>query len=83
MSFIAIIPMISSNNDILEKKEILMLGEYPLVVFTIKMLKKIKECSKIIVITNSLEYKSIVEQWDIEVLMVSNLPDYKKSIFFI
>ena len=80
MSFIAIIPMISSNNDILEKKEILMLGEYPLVVFTIKMLKKIKECSKIIVITNSLEYKSIVEQWDIEVLMVSNSPDYKKIL---
>jgi acylneuraminate cytidylyltransferase len=80
MSFIAIIPMISSNNDILEKKEILMLGEYPLSVFTIKMLKKVKECSKIIVITNSLEYKSIVEQWDIAVLMVSNSPDYKKIL---
>lgn len=80
MSFIAIIPMISSNNDILEKKEILMLGEYPLAVFTIKMLKKVKECSKIIVITNSLEYKSIVEQWDIAVLMVSNSPDYKKIL---
>ncbi len=80
MSFIAIIPMISSNNDILEKKEILMLGEYPLAVFTIKMLKKIKECSKIIVITNSLEYKFIVEQWDIAVLMVSNSPDYKKIL---
>ena len=37
MTFIAIIPMISSNNDTLEKKEILMLGEYPLVVYTIKM----------------------------------------------
>ena len=80
MTFIAIIPMISSNNDTLEKKEILMLGEYPLVVYTIKMLKKIKECLKIIVITNSLEYKSIVEQWDIEVLMVSNSPDYKKIL---
>ena len=63
MGFIAIIPMISSNNDILERKEILMLGEYPLVVYTIKMLKKIKECLKIIVITNSLEYKSIVEKY--------------------
>ena len=68
MSIIALIPLISLKNEEFSNRDMLMLGDSPLVCHTIKAVKASKEFSKIIVFTNSLEYKSIIEEKEVEVL---------------
>ncbi len=68
MSSIAIIPAIFLENREFSNRELLMLGDNPLIYHTIKAVKNSKKFSKVIVFTNSLEYKSIVEKYGVKVL---------------
>ncbi|EAA24629.1 Acylneuraminate cytidylyltransferase [Fusobacterium vincentii ATCC 49256] len=68
MGTIALIPVISSKKEGFSDRDMLMLGDSPLAYHTIKVVKASKEFSKIIVFTNSLEYKSIIEKNGVEIL---------------
>ena len=68
MDAIAIIPAIFFKSKEFDNRDMLMLGDTPLVYHTIKVARNSKKFSKILVFTNSLEYKSIIEKYNVEVL---------------
>ena len=68
MKKIAIIPARSGSKG-LPNKNILMLGNKPLIAYTIEAALKSKEFERVIVSTDSLEYKYIAEKFGAEVFM--------------
>ena len=83
MKKIAIIPARSSSKG-LPNKNILMLGNKPLIAYTIEAALKSKEFERIIVSTDSLEYKYIAEKFGAEVFMRSeDLANDKASSFVV
>ena len=83
MKKIAIIPARSGSKG-LPNKNILMLGNKPLIAYTIEAALKSKEFERIIVSTDSLEYKYIAEKFGAEVFMRSeDLANDKASSFVV
>lgn len=83
MKKIAIIPARSGSKG-LPNKNILMLGNKPLIAYTIEAVLKSKEFERIIVSTDSLEYKYIAEKFGAEVFMRSeDLANDKASSFVV
>ena len=83
MKKIAIIPARSGSKG-LPNKNILMLGNKPLVAYTIEAALKSNEFEKVIVSTDSLEYKYIAEKFGAEVFMRSEeLSNDKASSFVV
>lgn len=68
MKKIAIIPARAGSKG-LPNKNILMLGAKPLIAYTIEAALKTKEFERVIVSTDSLEYKYIAEKFGAEVLI--------------
>ena len=68
MKKIAIIPARAGSKG-LPNKNILMLGDKPLIGYTIEAALKSKKFDRVIVSTDSLEYKYIAEKFGAEVLM--------------
>lgn len=68
MKKIAIIPARAGSKG-LPNKNILMLGDRPLMVYTIEAALKSNKLDRVIVSTDSLEYKYIAEKFGAEVLM--------------
>ena len=83
MKKIAIIPARSGSKG-LPNKNILMLGNKPLIAYTIEAALKSKEFERVIVSTDSLEYKYIAEKFGAEVFMRSEeLSNDKASSFVV
>ena len=83
MKKIAIIPARSGSKG-LSNKNILMLGNKPLIAYTIEAALKSKEFERVIVSTDSLEYKYIAEKFGAEVFMRSEeLSNDKASSFVV
>ena len=83
MKKIAIIPARSGSKG-LPNKNILMLGNKPLIAYTIEAALKSEEFERIIVSTDSLEYKYIAEKFGAEVFMRSEeLSNDKASSFVV
>ena len=83
MKKIAIIPARSGSKG-LPNKNILMLGDKPLMAHTIEVALKSKMFERVIVSTNSLEYKYIAEKFGAEVFMRSEeLSNDKASSFVV
>ena len=83
MKKIAIIPARSGSKG-LPNKNILMLGNKPLIAYTIEAALKSNEFERIIVSTDSLEYKYIAEKFGAEVFMRSEeLSNDKASSFVV
>ena len=83
MKKIAIIPARSGSKG-LPNKNILMLGNKPLIAYTIEAALKSKEFERVIVSTDSLEYKYIAEKFGAEVFMRSKeLSNDKASSFVV
>ena len=83
MKKIAIIPARSGSKG-LPNKNILMLGNKPLMAYTIEVALKSKMFERVIVSTNSLEYKYIAEKFGAEVFMRSEeLSNDKASSFVV
>ena len=83
MKKIAIIPARSGSKG-LPNKNILMLGDKPLMAHTIEVALKSKIFERVIVSTNSLEYKYIAEKFGAEVFMRSEeLSNDKASSFVV
>ena len=83
MKKIAIIPARSGSKG-LPNKNILMLGNKPLVAYTIEAALKSEEFERVIVSTDSLEYKYIAEKFGAEVFMRSEeLSNDKASSFVV
>lgn len=83
MKKIAIIPARSGSKG-LPNKNILMLGNKPLITYTIEAALKSKEFERVIVSTDSLEYKYIAEKFGAEVFMRSEeLSNDKASSFVV
>lgn len=70
MNKIAIIPARSGSKG-LPNKNILLLGNKPLMAYTIEAAIKSKEFTRVIVSTDSLEYKEIAERYGAEVILRS------------
>ncbi|WP_022818991.1 cytidylyltransferase domain-containing protein [Fusobacterium russii] len=68
MKKIAIIPARVGSKGLLNKN-ILMLGDKPLIAYTVEAALKSKEFERVIVSTDSLEYKYIAEKFGAEVLI--------------
>ena len=83
MKKIAIIPARSGSKG-LPNKNILMLGNKPLIAYTIEAALKSNEFERVIVSTDSLEYKYIAEKFGAEVFMRSEeLSNDKASSFVV
>ena len=83
MKKIAIIPARSGSKG-LPNKNILMLGNKPLIAYTIEAALKSKEFERVIVSTDSLEYKYIAEKFGAKVFMRSEeLSNDKASSFVV
>lgn len=83
MKKIAIIPARSGSKG-LPNKNILMLGNKPLIAYTIEAALKSKEFERVVVSTDSLEYKYIAEKFGAEVFMRSEeLSNDKASSFVV
>ena len=83
MKKIAIIPARSGSKG-LPNKNILMLGNKPLIAYTIEAALKSEEFERVIVSTDSLEYKYIAEKFGAEVFMRSEeLSNDKASSFVV
>ena len=83
MKKIAIIPARSGSKG-LPNKNILMLGNKPLMAYTIEVALKSKMFERVIVSTDSLEYKYIAEKFGAEVFMRSEeLSNDKASSFVV
>ena len=83
MKKIAIIPARSGSKG-LPNKNILMLGNKPLIAYTIEAALKSKEFERVIVSTDSLEYKYIAKKFGAEVFMRSEeLSNDKASSFIV
>ncbi|PHI16997.1 cytidylyltransferase domain-containing protein [Fusobacterium polymorphum] len=83
MKKIAIIPARSGSKG-LPNKNILMLGNKPLIAYTIEAALKSREFERVIVSTDSLEYKYIAEKFGAEVFMRSEeLSNDKASSFVV
>ena len=83
MKKIAIIPARSGSKG-LPNKNILMLGNKPLIAYTIEAALKSKMFERVIVSTDSLEYKYIAEKFGAEVFMRSEeLSNDKASSFVV
>lgn len=83
MKKIAIIPARSGSKG-LPNKNILILGNKPLIAYTIEAALKSEEFERVIVSTDSLEYKYIVEKFGAEVFMRSEeLSNDKASSFVV
>ena len=83
MKKITIIPARSGSKG-LPNKNILMLGNKPLIAYTIEAALKSKEFERVIVSTDSLEYKYIAEKFGAEVFMRSEeLSNDKASSFVV
>lgn len=83
MKKIAIIPARSGSKG-LPNKNILMLGNKPLIAYTIEAALKSGEFERVIVSTDSLEYKYIAEKFGAEVFMRSEeLSNDKASSFVV
>ena len=70
MKKVAIIPARSGSKG-LPNKNILLLGDKPLIAYSIEAAINSKEFEKVIVTTDSLEYKDIAEKYGAEVIMRS------------
>lgn len=83
MKKIAIIPARSGSKG-LPNKNILMLGNKPLIAYTIEAALKSKEFERVIVSTDSLEYKCIAKKFGAEVFIRSEeLSNDKASSFVV
>ncbi|WP_335942073.1 cytidylyltransferase domain-containing protein [Fusobacterium polymorphum] len=83
MKKIAIIPARSGSKG-LPNKNILMLGNKPLIAYTIEAALKSREFERVIVSTDSLEYKYIAEKFGAKVFMRSEeLSNDKASSFVV
>ena len=83
MKKIAIIPARSGSKG-LPNKNVLMLGNKPLIAYTIEAALKSNEFERVIVSTDSLEYKYIAEKFGAEVFMRSEeLSNDKASSFVV
>ena len=83
MKKIAIIPARSGSKG-LPNKNVLMLGNKPLIAYTIEAALKSKEFERVIVSTDSLEYKYIAKKFGAEVFMRSEeLSNDKASSFIV
>lgn len=83
MKKIAIIPARSGSKG-LPNKNVLMLGNKPLIAYTIEAALKSKEFERVIVSTDSLEYKYVAEKFGAEVFMRSEeLSNDKASSFIV
>ena len=83
MKKIAIVPARSGSKG-LPNKNILMLGNKPLIAYTIEAALKSKEFERVIVSTDSLEYKYIAKKFGAEVFMRSEeLSNDKASSFIV
>ena len=83
MKKIAIIPARSGSKG-LPNKNILMLGNKPLIAYTIEAALKSEEFERVIVSTDSLEYKYIAEKFGAEVFIRSEeLSNDKASSFIV
>ena len=83
MKKIAIIPARSGSKG-LPNKNVLMLGNKPLIAYTIEAALKSKEFERVIVSTDSLEYKYIAEKFGAKVFMRSEeLSNDKASSFIV
>lgn len=83
MKKIAIIPARSGSKG-LPNKNVLMLGNKPLIAYTIEAALKSEEFERVIVSTDSLEYKYIAEKFGAEVFMRSEeLSNDKASSFVV
>lgn len=83
MKKIAIVPARSGSKG-LPNKNILMLGNKPLIAYTIEAALKSNEFERVIVSTDSLEYKYIAEKFGAEVFMRSEeLSNDKASSFVV
>lgn len=83
MKKIAIIPAKSGSKG-LPNKNVLMLGNKPLIAYTIEAALKSKEFERVIVSTDSLEYKYIAKKFGAEVFMRSEeLSNDKASSFIV
>ena len=83
MKKIAVIPARSGSKG-LPNKNILMLGNKPLIAYTIEAALKSNEFERVIVSTDSLEYKYIAEKFGAEVFMRSEeLSNDKASSFVV
>lgn len=83
MKKIAIIPARSGSKG-LPNKNILMLGNKPLIAYTIEAALKSREFERVIVSTDSLEYKYIAEKFGTKVFMRSEeLSNDKASSFVV
>lgn len=83
MKKIAIIPARAGSKE-LPNKNVLMLGNKPLIAYTIEAALKSEEFERVIVSTDSLEYKYIAEKFGAEVFMRSKeLSNDKASSFVV
>lgn len=73
MKKIAIIPIISTKLDSLPNKELLMLGDKPLMMHTIDSVIETKKFNKILILTNSIECKAVLKNKKVEIIFDSNI----------